>query len=91
MRPTGPDSREGEADHSCVRGAYLAFNIRALAAGVLATYIVLRATSVAYGGFVASVAVATLAFGRSAFRAGEILRDESVARTLADTRRNHCA
>jgi MFS family permease len=43
--------------------SYLAFSIPALVAGVLATHIGLRATSFAYGGFVAIVAVAALAFG----------------------------
>jgi MFS family permease len=41
--------------------SYLAFSIPALVAGVLATHIGLRATSFAYGGFVAIVAVAALA------------------------------
>jgi MFS family permease len=43
--------------------SYLAFSIPALVAGVLATHIGLRATSFAYGAFVAIVAVGASAFG----------------------------
>jgi MFS family permease len=44
--------------------SYLAFSIPALVAGLLTTHIGLRDTSFGYGGFVALVAVSTLAFGR---------------------------
>jgi MFS family permease len=44
--------------------SYLAFSLPAVAAGVLATHIGLRHTAFAYGGFVAVVAVSTLAFER---------------------------
>ena len=43
--------------------SYLAFSVPALVAGLLATHIGLRDTSLGYGGFVALLAVATLAFG----------------------------
>jgi Na+/melibiose symporter-like transporter len=43
--------------------SYLAFSVPALIAGLLATHIGLRDTSLGYGGFVALLAVATLAFG----------------------------
>jgi MFS family permease len=44
--------------------SYLAFSIPALVAGLLTTHIGLRDTSFGYGGFVALVAVGTLAFER---------------------------
>jgi MFS family permease len=44
--------------------SYLAFSIPALVAGLVTTHIGLRDTSFGYGGFVALVAVSTLAFGR---------------------------
>jgi MFS family permease len=44
--------------------SYLAFSIPALVAGLVTTHIGLRDTSFGYGGFVALVAVTTLAFGR---------------------------
>jgi MFS family permease len=43
--------------------SYLAFSVPALVAGLLANHIGLRATSFAYGAFVAIVAVGALAFG----------------------------
>ena len=43
--------------------SYLAFSVPALIAGLLATHIGLRDTSLGYSGFVALLAVATLAFG----------------------------
>jgi hypothetical protein len=43
---------------------YLAFSLPALLAGVLTTYIGLRDTSFAYGGFVALVAAAAAALER---------------------------
>jgi MFS family permease len=42
--------------------SYLAFSVPALVAGLLTTHIGLRDTSLGYGGFVALLAVATLAF-----------------------------
>jgi MFS family permease len=44
--------------------SYLAFSIPALVAGLVTTHIGLRDTSFGYGGFVALVAVSTLALGR---------------------------
>ena len=44
--------------------SYVAFSVPALVAGILTTHIGLLATSIGYGGFVALVAVGTLAFGR---------------------------
>jgi MFS family permease len=44
--------------------SYLAFSLPALVAGLVTTHIGLRDTSFGYGGFVAVVAVSTLAFGR---------------------------
>jgi MFS family permease len=43
--------------------SYLAFSVPALVAGLLATHIGLRDTSLGYGSFVALLAMATLAFG----------------------------
>jgi MFS family permease len=43
--------------------SYLAFSVPALIAGLLATHIGLRDTSLGYGSFVALLAMATLAFG----------------------------
>lgn len=43
--------------------SYLAFSIPALVAGLVTTHIGLRDTSFGYGGFVALVAVSTLALG----------------------------
>lgn len=48
--------------------SYLAFSVPALVAGLLTTHIGLRAASFAYGGFVAVVAVSTLAFERVSLR-----------------------
>jgi MFS family permease len=50
--------------------SYLAFSVPALVAGLLTTHIGLRETSFGYGGFVALVAVGTLAFERLAGRQG---------------------
>ena len=48
--------------------SYLAFSIPALVAGVLVTHVGLRDTSFSYGGFVAVIAVGTLAYERLADR-----------------------
>jgi MFS family permease len=48
--------------------SYLAFSVPALVAGVMTTHVGLRATSFAYGGFVAVVAVGTLGFERASIR-----------------------
>jgi hypothetical protein len=48
--------------------SHLAFSIPALVAGVLATHVGLRDTSFSYGGFVAVIAVGTLAYERLAGR-----------------------
>ncbi|HEX4219991.1 MAG TPA: MFS transporter [Acidimicrobiales bacterium] len=45
--------------------SYLAFSLPALVAGILITHIGIRDTSFGYGGFVALVAIAALAFERS--------------------------
>lgn len=44
--------------------SYVAFSVPALVAGLLATHIGLGDTSFGYGGFVALVAVGTLAYER---------------------------
>ncbi len=48
--------------------SYLAFSVPALAAGLLATHVGLRDTAFSYGGFVAVIAVGTLAYERLAGR-----------------------
>jgi len=60
--------------------SYLAFSVPALVAGLLTTHMGLRDTSLGYGGFVALLAVATLAFGCRTRRAGAPARGTGAGR-----------